>query len=107
MRERRSKVDSLARSLHRVAIILFVTFIAVSVAAIFWVDQEFEEPDYWRYINAIASVGIFLVGAVIAQVGSALVESLGRVRASLMDAILSGPTTDEELAEQWPERQIS
>jgi hypothetical protein len=105
--ERKSKVDALARSLHRVAIILFLLFLASAVAAIFWVDQEYDQPDYWRFITAIANVGIFLVGAVVAQVGSALVESLGRVRASLIDAILAGRATPDEVERDWPESETS
>jgi cytochrome bd-type quinol oxidase subunit 2 len=93
-REPTSRVDQLARALRRAALLLAVAFIVAAVTAIIWVDNEITDPPLWRYITAVADEGIFLVGAVIAWVGSAIVEALGRVRASLLDAMeqQSAPT---------------
>jgi hypothetical protein len=86
-REPTSRVDQLARTLRRVALLLTLAFLVAAVTAIIWVDNEITDPPLWRYITAVADEGIFLVGAVIAWVGSAIVEALGRVRASLLDAM--------------------
>jgi hypothetical protein len=102
--EPKSKVEHLSRSLHRIAIVSLCAFLAASVAAVAWVDNEFTgDAPLWRYIISITACSGFLVAAVIAQVGSALVQALGRVRASLIEAILDQQLAPEELASRWPE----
>jgi cytochrome bd-type quinol oxidase subunit 1 len=103
--EPKSKVEYLARSLHRLAILLLGAFVIAGIAALLWVDDEFHgEAPLWRDVIGIASASGFLIAAVIAQVGSALVETLGRVRASLLDAILEERQQTDGLVPYWPER---
>lgn len=105
MTEPRSKVEHLARSLHVLAVFLFGAFVIAGIAALLWVDDEFHgDAPLWRDVIAIASASGFLIAAVIAQVGSALVETLGRVRASLLDAILDERQPTNGFAPDWPER---
>ena len=100
----RSKVYRMARSLHRIALVLLVMFFVAAVAGIIWVVREFEgDADAWRYVAVVTDAGVFLVGAVVAQVGSSLVEALGRIRGSLIEAILQGRVDETELTSNWPE----
>lgn len=100
----KSKLDALTRSLHRIAVMLFVAFLVAAVAGILWVSDEYGgHASFWRYVLAATEATGFLVAAVIAEVGSALVQTLARVRASLLDAILEERLTADELAREWPE----
>jgi hypothetical protein len=114
--EPRSRVEHLARVLNTLAKVLFVAFVVAAVAGVMWVDDEFTgRPPLWRYILAITAASGFLVAGVIAKVGSALVEALGRVRGSLLDALAADTVEDTEVDEQadpidldaeWSERGI-
>ena len=88
-KERRSKLDMLARSLNRVAIVLLVAFVVAAIGAIDYVANEFPDASLWRYFAAIADTGAFLVAAVLAWVGSAIIQALARVRTSLLEAMIS------------------
>lgn len=108
MRVTSSKVERLARSLHRTAIVLFFAFIIAGLAAVAWVINEYHgDAPLWRYVLAVADVAGFLVAAVIAQVGSALVTTLGRVRASIIDAILEDRFAANEVENDRPETGIA
>ncbi len=98
MIEPRSRVEHLARALNTLAKLLFVAFVVAAVAGVMWVDDEFTgHPPLWRYILAITAASGFLVAGVIAKVGSALVEALGRVRTSLLDALVADTVEDTEI----------
>jgi hypothetical protein len=88
-RERRSKLDMLSRSLNRVAIVLLVAFVVSAIGAIDYVANEFPDASLWRYFTAIADAGSFLVAAVMAWVGSAVITALARVRTSLLEAMIA------------------
>jgi hypothetical protein len=90
VKERRSKLDTLARSLNRVAIVLLLAFFVAAIGAIDYVANEFPDASLWRYVAAIADAGSFLVAAVMAWVGSALIQALARVRTSLLEAMIAG-----------------
>jgi len=102
-----SKVERLAKSLNRLAVLLSFAFLIAGIAAIAWVNNEFKgDAPVWRYVLAVTAASGFLIAAVLARVGAALVETLGRVRASLMDAILEERFTNTELEEQFPETRV-
>jgi ketol-acid reductoisomerase len=84
----KSKVESLARALRRLSVVLLVVWIVAAVAAVAWVEDEFQGgASLYRYITAIADVATFLIAAVLAYVGSAVVQAIGRVRSSIINAI--------------------
>lgn len=88
MSGRRSKVEHLVRVLRRISLVLFILWLLSAVAAIAWVDDEFGgDASVWRYVTAVADVGTFLIAAVLAYVGSAIVQSIGRVRNSIIQAM--------------------
>jgi hypothetical protein len=89
VKERRSKLDMLSRSLNRVAIVLLLAFVVSAIGAIDYVANEFPDASIWRYFAAIADAGTFLVAAVMAWVGSAVIQALGRVRTSLLEAMIA------------------
>ncbi len=89
MKIRRSKLDMLSRSLNRVAIVLILAFVASAIGAIDYVANEFPDASLWRYFSAIAESGSFLIAAVVAWVGSAIIQALARVRASLLEAMIA------------------
>jgi hypothetical protein len=88
-KERRSKLDMLSRSLNRVAIVLLLAFVVAAIGAIDYVANEFPDASFWRYFSAIADAGSFLVAAVVAWVGSAIIQALARVRTSLLEAMIA------------------
>jgi putative effector of murein hydrolase LrgA (UPF0299 family) len=89
MPEHRSQLESMAKSLRRAAIVLLVLFVGAAIGAVEYVDNELEsDPTLWRYLLTIATVAPLLVAAVVAWVGSIIVRALGRVRGSLLDALL-------------------
>ena len=97
MKERRSKLDMLSRSLNRAAIVLLIAFVISAIGAIDYVANEFPDASIWRYFAAIADAGAFLVAAVMAWVGSAVIQALGRVRTSLLEAMIaSRPEPERE-----------
>jgi hypothetical protein len=103
----KSKLESLARSLRGVSVALLVVFVIASLAAVDWVNTEFaENATFWRYISAIAEVGTFLIAAVVAWVGGALVQAIGRVRASMLAAMYESENGQgSEFERSWkPER---
>jgi hypothetical protein len=89
VKERRSKLDMLSRSLNRVALVLVVAFIISGIGAIDYIANEFPDASLWRYVTAVADSGSFLVAAVVAWVGSAIVQALARVRTSLLEAMIA------------------
>lgn len=90
MKERRSKLDMLSRSLNRVALVLLVAFVVSGIGAIDYVANEFTDASLWRYVTAISdTAGAFLVAAVMAWVGSAIIQALARVRTSLLEAMIA------------------
>lgn len=85
----RSRVDQLARGLRRLALVLLVLWVVAAVAAIVWVNDEFgDDVGFYRYITAVADVASFLIAAVLAYVGAALVETVGRVRSSIIGTMV-------------------
>jgi hypothetical protein len=95
----RSKVESLARSLRRLAIVLLVVWVVAAIAAIAWVEDEFDgSASAYRYVTAVADVGTFLIAAVLAYVGSALVQVIGRVRSSIISAMFEADQAREVAA---------
>jgi hypothetical protein len=85
--------------LRWIALVLFFLWIVSAVAAIAWVDDEFQgDADFWRYVTAVADVGTFLIAAVLAYVGSAIVQAVGRVRSSVIQAMyeITEPAQTEE-----------
>ncbi len=104
MKERRSKLDMLSRSLNRVALVLLVAFIVSGIGAIDYVASEFPDAGLWRYFTAIADSGSFLVAAVVAWVGSAIIQALARVRTSLLEAMIASrrdPDNEFEPPVRW------
>ena len=88
MAERRSQVEHLVKVLRRIALVLFVLWFVAAIAAIAWVDDEFAgSASLWRYVTAVADAGTFLIAAVLAYVGSAIVQAIGRVRNSIIQAM--------------------
>jgi uncharacterized membrane protein (DUF485 family) len=99
VKEHKSKVEQLARVLRRIALLLFVLWIVAAAAAIAWVEDEFTGgASFWRYVTAVADVGTFLIAAVLAYVGSAIVQAVGRVRSSVIQAMyeITEPARTEE-----------
>jgi hypothetical protein len=95
----KSKVERLARILRRVALVLFILWIITAAAAIAYVSDEFQgDASLWRYVTAIADVGTFLIASVLAYVGSAIVQAVGRVRSSVINAMfeITEPVRTEE-----------
>jgi hypothetical protein len=91
-----------------VALVLLVFFVLGAVSAVYWVNNEWgNDAALWRYGTAISASGVFLVGAVIAKVGAALVETLHRVRASLLDAILETRPVAPTFDDAWPESEVT
>jgi hypothetical protein len=89
-------------------LVLLVLFIAAAVSAVYWVNNEWGgNAALWRYGTAVSASGVFLVGAVIAKVGAALVETLHRVRASLLEAILETRPATSSFDDVWPESELS
>jgi hypothetical protein len=85
----RSRVERIARNLRRLALVLVVVWIVAAVAAIVWVIDEFQgDASLFRYLTAVADVSTFLIAAVLAYVGGALVQAIGRVRASMINAMV-------------------
>ncbi len=88
MIEPRSKVESLATTLRRLALMLLLLWVVAAAAAVAWVNNEFDgNADIWRYVTAVADVGTFLIASVLAYVGSAIVQAIGRVRSSIIGAM--------------------
>jgi hypothetical protein len=90
--------------LRRIALVLFVLWIVAAAAAVAWVDDEFQgDASFWRYVTAIADVGTFLIAAVLAYVGSAIVQAVGRVRSSVIQAMyeITEPVRPEEEPVSW------
>jgi hypothetical protein len=85
----RSKVERISRNLRRLAFVLTIIWIISAVAAIVWVEDEWQgtAPAY-RYLTAVADVSTFLIAAVLAYVGGALVQAIARVRASMINAMV-------------------
>ncbi len=103
----KSKVERLTQSLNRLGIVLFFLFVIAAIASVAYVNNEWDnDAPIWRYVIAISSTSGFLIAAVLARVGAALVETLGRVRASLMDAILEDHLTIPEIEDRFPETHI-
>jgi hypothetical protein len=95
VRDYRSKVELLARTLRRLALVLLVLWVLAAIAAIVWVSDELgDEASAGRYIMAVADVGSFLIASVVAYVGSALVQTLGRIRGSIIQAIYERTVTE-------------
>ncbi len=102
-----SKVERIARSLNHLAVVLSIAFVVAAIAAVAYVRSEFtDSAPAWRYALAIADVSGLLIAAVVARVGAALVQTLGRVRASLIDAIVGDRLTSEEMDRQFPESRV-
>jgi hypothetical protein len=105
----RSKVERLARNLRNLAILLLVVWLVAAGAAIAWVSDEFQgDADVWRYITAVADVSTFLIASVLAYVGSAAVQAIGRVRSSIISAMFEQANEREleQLATQPTERPV-
>jgi hypothetical protein len=100
MQERRSKVGILAKNLRRIALVLLLMFVVSAVSAVVWVDDEFVDPPLWRYLTAIADVATFLIAAVVAWVGSAMVQAIGRVRDSILTAMYERSDDEHEESER-------
>ncbi|HEY7107390.1 MAG TPA: hypothetical protein VH986_13360 [Acidimicrobiia bacterium] len=94
--------------MNRLSLVLFFVFIIAGIAAIAWVDNEFNgSAPLWRYVLAVTDASGFLIAAVIARVGAALVQTLGRVRASLLDAILEQRyESTADLVDEFPETRV-
>lgn len=102
-----SKVERIARSLNHLAVVLSIAFVVAAIAAVAYVRNEFtDSAPAWRYALAIADVSGLLIAAVVARVGAALVQTLARVRASLIDAIVGDRLTSEEMDRQFPESRV-
>jgi FtsH-binding integral membrane protein len=102
-----SKVERIARSLNHLAVILLIAFVVAAIASVAYVRSEFtDSAPAWRYALAIADVSGLLIAAVVARVGAALVQTLGRVRASLIEAIVGERLATEELNRQFPESRV-
>ena len=85
----RSKVERISRNLRRLALVLVLVWIVAAVAAVMWVDDEFQgDANLYRYLTAVADVSTFLIAAVLAYVGGALVQAIGRVRSSMISAMV-------------------
>ncbi|MEX0948572.1 MAG: hypothetical protein WEE69_14930 [Acidimicrobiia bacterium] len=85
----KSRLERMARVLNRAAIVLLVLFVGAAIGAVQYVDTEFEgNVSVFRYLLTIATAAPLLVAAIVAWVGSVIVRALGRVRGSLLDALL-------------------
>jgi hypothetical protein len=94
MNEHKSKLESMARALSRAAVVLVVLFVGAAIGGIEYVDNEYpDESSLLHYLFVVGTAGTFLVAAMIAWVGACVIRSLGRVRGSLLDALL--PEIDE------------
>lgn len=107
MTQPKSKVERLTQSLNGLAIVLFVVFVISGIAAVAYVRNEWTDgAPAWRYVIAISGTSGFLIAAVLARVGAALVQTLGRVRASLIDAMFERRLTTDELEAEFPETRV-
>ena len=101
MPEPRSKLERMAKTLNRAAIALLVVFAGATIGAIQYVDREVENhATLFRYLLTIATAAPLLVAAIVAWVGSVVVRALGRVRGSLIDALLD---EEDEMEGATPE----
>ena len=67
---------------------LFGLFVVAAIAAIAVTADEYAgDATLARYVMAIADVATVLIAAVLAYVGSTVVEAIGRVRSSIIGAI--------------------
>ncbi|MET0421957.1 MAG: hypothetical protein ABW073_09645 [Acidimicrobiia bacterium] len=104
----RSKVERLARNLRNLSLLLVVVWLVAAGAAIAWVQNEFQgEADFWRYVTAVADVSTFLIASVLAYVGSAVVQAIGRVRSSIISAMFEQSARSERTLIDEREREQS